>query len=46
MGHGPVLGHDVVFSGQQRFSTINSVSMNVQLINLLCCWNLVFFIER
>jgi len=37
MGHGPVVGHDAVFSGPQSFSTINSISMNVQLINLLCC---------
>jgi len=24
MGHGPVVGHDAVFSGPQSFSTINS----------------------
>jgi len=37
MGHGPVVGHDAVFSGPQSFSTINAISMNVQLINLLRC---------
>ena len=26
MGHGPVVGHDAVFSGPQSFSTINSIS--------------------
>ena len=26
MGHGPLVGHDAVFSGPQRFSTINSIS--------------------
>jgi len=46
MGHGPVVGHDAVFSWPQSFSTIYSIYMNVQLINLLCCWNLVFFIDR
>ena len=26
MGHGPVVGRDAIFSGPQRFSTINSIS--------------------
>ena len=26
MSHGPVVGHDAVFSGPQSFSTVNSIS--------------------
>jgi len=37
MGHGPVVGHDAVFSGPQSFSTINSIStINSKLRETWC----------
>jgi len=34
MGHGPVVGHDAVFSGPQSFSTINSKNCVLQFFFL------------